>query len=114
MASRHATPGGFLFVSRVKPQETKCTVFLCVLVYRILPPVNIFHFSFWIQTAPHAKKNFFQKPLDRSVFYDIISCTQDGLVAQLGERSVRNAEVMGSIPTGSTIKRELFLRTVPF
>ena len=25
-----------------------------------------------------------------------------GLVAQLGERSVRNAEVMGSIPTGST------------
>ncbi len=26
-----------------------------------------------------------------------------GLVAQLGERRVRNAEVMGSIPTGSNI-----------
>ena len=29
-----------------------------------------------------------------------------GAVAQLGERSVRNAEVEGSIPFGSTISRE--------
>ncbi len=31
----------------------------------------------------------------------------NGLVAQLGERCVRNAEVMGSIPTRSTSKAQL-------
>ena len=34
-----------------------------------------------------------------------IYCKSYGPVAQLGERGVRNAEVMGSIPTGSTKKR---------
>ncbi len=29
----------------------------------------------------------------------------DGVVAQLGERRVRNAEVRGSIPLGSTMSR---------
>ena len=33
-----------------------------------------------------------------------------GLVAQLGERCVRNAEVMGSIPTRSTIKNTVIHR----
>ena len=34
----------------------------------------------------------------------------NGLVAQPGERRVRNAEVKGSIPSGSTIKRRCFLQ----
>ena len=36
--------------------------------------------------------------------YNILRC---GLVAQLGERRVRNAEVKGSIPSGSTIGKPL-------
>ena len=38
---------------------------------------------------------------------DIYKKTEYGLVAQLGERRVRNAEVMGSNPTRSTRKKDL-------
>lgn len=34
---------------------------------------------------------------------------KNGLVAQLGERRVRNAEVMGSNPTRSTNKKATFV-----
>src|SRR6476659_4389523 len=41
--------------------------------------------------------------------YPIIEAVRDGAIAQLGERVVRNDEVGGSIPPGSTSLRRLRL-----
>jgi hypothetical protein len=41
--------------------------------------------------------------------YPIIKAVRDGAIAQLGERVVRNDEVGGSIPPGSTSLRRLRL-----
>jgi hypothetical protein len=45
--------------------------------------------------------------MDGRVMYNEQGYTARGPVAQLGERCVRNAEVEGSIPFGSTTKHQL-------
>jgi hypothetical protein len=45
--------------------------------------------------------------MDGRVMYNEQGYTARGPVAQLGERCVRNAEVEGSIPFGSTKKKHL-------
>ena len=53
------------------------------------------------------KRIFFRKPLDKFLPGDYNNTVVSfGLVAQLGERCVRNAEVMGSNPTRSTKNRQ--------
>ena len=49
-------------------------------------------------------KAFFCTPPNKPA---IVSGFIFGLVAQLGERRVRNAEVMGSIPTKSTMSEQV-------
>ena len=57
---------------------------------------------------------FSKKCLTFAVNCDIMIRHSNGLVAQLGERRVRNAEVEGSIPFGSTIYRCVFLKVTKY
>ncbi len=64
---------------------------------------NGFPFDPSIRAGAHALRRGLPTPSPCvSISPEIPSAAQCGAVAQLGERSVRNAEVEGSIPFGST------------